>query len=55
MGEFIAVFLFFIVTLLGFLAALEFSKFKGESHDECEDQDSCIFKKIGLKKLHCDS
>ena len=54
MEEFITVFLFFIIALTVFWSALKFSKFKGESHDECDDEDNCSVKKLGIKGLQCD-
>ncbi|NOX17787.1 MAG: hypothetical protein GXO87_05835 [Chlorobi bacterium] len=54
MEQYIATFLFFSVVLLGFWGALKFSKFKGESHDECEDEENCAVKKLGIKNLKCE-
>ena len=55
MEQFIAAFVFFSIALLGMWAALKFSKFKGEEHEECDNPEKCILRKIGLSKLHCDN
>lgn len=44
MGQFIITLLFFSIALLVFWGALKFSKFKGEGHEECDDEDSSILK-----------
>ncbi len=55
MEQFIAAILFSSIAIVGFWAALKFSKFEGESHDECDNPEQCILRKIGLSKLHCDN
>ncbi|GBD91075.1 hypothetical protein BMS3Abin04_01799 [bacterium BMS3Abin04] len=54
MEQLLAAFLFFSIALAGFWGALKFSNFKGESHEECTDEDSCALKKLGIKNLKCD-
>ena len=55
MLQFIVIVMFFIISTLGMWAALRFSKFKGESDEQCENPEECILRKLGLSKLHCDS
>ena len=55
MEQFIAALLFSVIALTGFWAAIKFSKFKGEKHEECDDPEQCVLRKIGLSKLHCDN
>ncbi len=54
MEQFIAAVLLFSFALLGFWGALKFSKFKGESHEECKDEEDCAVKKLGIKNLTCE-
>ena len=54
MEQFLAAILFFSIALTGFWGALKFSKFKGESHEECDGDENCAFKKLGIKNLKCD-
>jgi hypothetical protein len=54
MEQFIVVLLFFTIAMLIFLGTLKFSKFKSEDHDECENEDSCVLKKLGIKKISCE-
>ncbi len=54
MEQFIIIFLSFIGSMLVMWAALRFSHFEGESHDDCEDGDNCAVKKLGIKGLKCD-
>ena len=54
MEQFIVVLVFFFIALVGFGSALKFSKFKGESHNECDDKENCEIKKLGIKGLQCD-
>jgi len=55
MEQFVIVFIFFIIALLGMWGALKFSKFEGEGDEECDNPEQCILRKIGLSKLHCDN
>ena len=54
MEQFLEAILFFSIALAGFWTALKFSKFKGESHEECTGDENCELKKLRIKKLKCE-
>ncbi len=54
MEQFFLSVLFFAVALVGFAAALKFSKYKNEKpKNDCEKEEDCIIKKLGIKTLQC--
>jgi len=55
MEQLIATIVFLAIAFAGFWGALKFSKFKGESHEECTGDENCELKKLGIKKLQCNS
>ncbi len=54
MEQFFLSVLFFAVALLGFATALKFNKYKNnKTNKDCEKEEDCIIKKLGIKALEC--
>ncbi len=54
MEQLLITLIFVSIMLAGFWFALKFSKFKGDSHEECDGEGDCELKKLGIKNLKCE-